>query len=398
MPQRIRLHPRQTPDWWPRIAIVSGFLSGVVIAAISLITSASLQRAQMLLTKQSADAQIEMSRRKAEDDKRIQEGQVTAQFVQHLIGKDAVQREIAIISLRTTIPDVSDNILDVMARRDADPDVRALAIEQLSRSTSAKAAATLNNIAHDASRPHPERDLAAASNLQVAIRQTVARTAADQNTFVLAATSATDVVRDSSEFTDAIIRGLSGAADEDHDGLVSGPELGRYVAVTVATMANWQGFSQQPIWLSRGPADVILAGRTSTGLSRYYSKTAVLVIAPSPGELRPLPVAAHEAREFATALEKRGALVELLTGTLATRSGIENAVIRLSNAINSTDLFMLYFVGNTSVMADGQIRWWLAGSKESLTPADLNRLIDRIATKNKAIFINSCYAGAVVRQ
>lgn len=352
----------------------------------------------MVLTKQTADAQMEMFRRKADDDKRIQEGQVTAQFVQHLVGKDAAQREIAIISLRATIPELSDNILDVVARKDGDPDVRAVAIEQLSHSTSAKAAVTLNHIAHDASRSHTERELASTANLQVAIRQTVARTAADQNTFVLAATSATDVARDSGEYTDTILRGLGGAADEDHDGLVSGPELGRYVAVTVATLTNWQGFSQQPIWLSRGPSDVVLAARGSADLSRYYTKIAVLVIAPSPGELQPLPVASREARAFAAFLAKRGASVELLTGKDATRSGIESVIQNLSKSGRSSDLFVLYFIGATSTTSEGQVRWWLSGSRESLTPRDFNELIVRITTKNKAIFINSCYSGAVFRQ
>lgn len=384
-------------DWWPRIAIISSVISSVVIAAISLITSASLQRTQMTLTKQTADAQIDMSRRKAEDDKRLQEGQLTAQFVQHLIGKDVTQREIAIISLRAAIPpDISDNILGVVARKDPDSNVRAFAIEQLAKSTSARAAATLNDIAHDVVRSETERDLATASNLEVTVRQAVARTAADQNTFMLAATNSLSVMRDSGEFTHAIVRGLNGAADEDHNGQVSGSELGRYVASTVPTMASWQGFSQQPVWLSKGVSDLVLSTRAPADLARQYTGIYVLVVAPSSPEFA-LPIAAKDASEFAAIWNNQGARVQVLAGDAASRNRVEDVIARLSQVVRKTDLFVFCFNGPASSGADGQVRWWLSAGKESLMPSDLNRLTDHIAANNKALFMNSCYAGAVTR-
>jgi hypothetical protein len=187
---------------------------------------------------------------------------------------------------------------------------------------------------------------------------------------------------------------LNGAADEDHDGLVKGSELGQYVAVAVPTMMNWADFAQQPIWAARGSSDVILTTRSSVGLVHQYRHVVAVVIAPSSGESR-LPVLPKEAHEFADDWVRRNARVMVLVGEAATRAAVDNQFDRLSKEVGTEDLFLLYLVAPASATLDGQVRWWLAGAKESLTSTDINGLVDRIPAHHKALFINSCYAGAV---
>jgi hypothetical protein len=64
----------------------------------------SLNEAQRVSSERLAQAHLQAAKVKADDDKRLQEAQLTAQFVQHLISKDATEREISIVALRASIP------------------------------------------------------------------------------------------------------------------------------------------------------------------------------------------------------------------------------------------------------------------------------------------------------
>lgn len=258
-----------TRDWWDKAAIISGFFSSVVIALIGILISYSIQNAQLVSAQKSSEAQIAIARLKAENDRRLQEGQLTAQLVQHLVSKDPAQREIAVIALRKSIPaDVCDRITAVLARRDSDPNVRAQAISELGQGASAHVSATLADIAHDATRPKEERDLAAESSVKIAAREASTPTSPAEVTFLLASAAAGAIAGDTTPFTASTIRGMQGDADANQDGIVVGSELGRYVARTMTVSGRSAAGAQQPVWTTRGPGDVAV-GPLASLKSRY---------------------------------------------------------------------------------------------------------------------------------
>src|SRR5207248_3770199 len=119
--------------------------------------STTIQRAQIDASSANTKAQIAAATAKAVDEKRLQEGQLTAQLVQHLVSKEPTRRQLAIVALRTSIPRATfDSIIEVLARTDASGDVRKLAIKELASSSSPTAPATLNTIITDSTRSKPE--------------------------------------------------------------------------------------------------------------------------------------------------------------------------------------------------------------------------------------------------
>src|SRR5437660_5222865 len=95
---------RDQSEWWSRADIISKFLSSVVIAVVGLTITWSIQETQISSTQSIAQAQLEAQRIQADNDKRLEEGRLTAELLEHLTSKDAAQREIAIIALHQSVP------------------------------------------------------------------------------------------------------------------------------------------------------------------------------------------------------------------------------------------------------------------------------------------------------
>jgi hypothetical protein len=384
-------------DWWDKAAIISGFVSSVVIALIGILISYSIQHAQLIASQKSSDAQITIAKLKANDDRRLQEGQLTAQFVQHLVSKEPVEREIAVVALRASIPsEVFEPIVVIIARSDSSIDVRARAIEQLSRSSSPTAAATLAQIAYDSARPSAERNLAASSTLQVGVRQAVARTSAASSTFVLASANANGLALDVgrsgySPFAEAVLRGLGGAADDNGDRLVSGSELGRYVATTVPLETRRM---QQPIWLTKGIGDIVL-GPPLLLQTRSKNMAAIVIgVADVPSYPR-LVAPDKDIHSVAALFRQAGASTTVLLNKDATKSALRAEISRVAQT-QPYDLFVFYYTGFGTLSKDGVVRWILGGS-ETLSATEINEMIDQVSAKNKAVFVDSNYAGAVAK-
>ena len=148
-------------DFWDKAAVVSGFLSSVVIAIVGLVVTYSLQHAQQASAQALANAQLELGRINAERDRKLQESRFTADLLTHLLSTDSAHRQIAIIALRETVSaKVSDSVLAVLAQRDSDSSVRATAIQQLGSSSDRAVAQKLTAIAADPGRSNTERTLA----------------------------------------------------------------------------------------------------------------------------------------------------------------------------------------------------------------------------------------------
>jgi hypothetical protein len=404
--QRLPRGPRPATtirDWWDKASIISGFVSSVVIALIGILISYSIQRAQLISAEKNSEAQIAIARLTAEDDKRLQEGQLTAQLVQHLVGKDPAQREIAIVALRNSVPaDVCEKITAILARQDADSNVRAQAITQLGQASSAVVTRTLAAIAHDQSRPAAERALAAESSLKVAARQAATPTSPVEATFLLASTAANGIALDRSPFTTSIIRGMQGDADTNQDGVVAGTELGQYVfRRMVVSGGRLQSETQQPVWTTRGPGDIAV-GPLASLKSRYRRVLAIVVGSTSNPTMPRLRGTLNDVVAFASALNDSG-LDSSITTTLlkdrgATKAAVVSAFANAARQGKPDDLFIFYFGGYAAPSPDGNVKWFLAdGPTEALTVADINGLLDRIPARHKAVFVDSCNAGALAR-
>jgi hypothetical protein len=363
---RIRRRSQRTRerDWWEKASIIIPFVSGVVITLIGLVATTA-----------------------------IQAGQLTAQFLALLASDNASQREKAVIAMRDSLPDeMCDNLLAVVAQTDTSPDVRARAIEQLGRSGSPKVGAVLGGIALDERRGSFERRAAATSALQVGVIQTAAAASADQNLFILGSTNGRASAPDSDHFTNLVIRGVDGAADENHDTFVSGSELGRYVATNIG-LSN-RMWRQKPMWVMRGSTEIFLSASAPDQLQKRYRQVVGLIVAPqSPG----LPVASvqRDAVAFASAMERRtGMKLRVITNNIATKAALLGAITAIAAKVGADDLFLIYYTGAASTEPDGTVHWLLSGRGEYVTPEELNKLIELVPARNKAVLINACYAGA----
>lgn len=392
----IRIHRRSTPraarDWWDKAPVVTTIISVVGVGIVSVLANTWYQRSQLNVSREAA-LQAE---KKADADRRLQTGALTTQFVTALGNKDAAQRKLAVIAMRDSLPaKLCDEMLVVVATSDPSEAVRACAIEQLGRSDSPHAVAALGQIATNESRLEQERRNAGNAVVEVGVRQTASGARADKNLFLLGSTNGRGVAADSDDFTDAVVRGISGAADENHDAFVSGPELGRFVASNVRLTGS-RGASLTPFWTARGPLLVDLAASPSTKLRSRYRKVYGLIIAPQSPEALPLQSIYRDAVKFASAFETNSGMETVtLNGQAATKRALEAAILNASHSVSGGDLFVLYYTGPAAAAPDGVVHWLLGGSGEYVTPAELNTLIERVPAKSKAVFINACYAGAM---
>jgi HEAT repeats len=148
-------------DWWDKASVISQFFAGVVIAVVGLLITYTIQRTQIRTSQETARAEIESAEVRAKEDRRLQQGQLTAQLVEHLTSESEAVREIAIVALRESVPEeIYDAVAVVLARADDSAPVRKTAIQQLGRSSGTRVAQTLGEIATDPERPEAERYLA----------------------------------------------------------------------------------------------------------------------------------------------------------------------------------------------------------------------------------------------
>jgi len=390
--------PHAPRDWWDKASIISGFVSSVVIALIGILISFSIQRAQLISAQKTSEAQITIARLKAEDDRRLQEGQLAAQLVQHLVSKEPREREIAIVALRQSVPAATcEKIVAIVARTDDDPNVRARAIEQLSDSVGLEASKTLAQIAHDVTRPAHERTLAASSSLEVAARQAIDIPRGGA-TFLLASTTARGTALDRSPFAAAIMRGIAGDADGNRDASITGTELGLYVDRAFARLGPVDRLlNQEPIWVTRGSAEVIV-GPIATLKHRYRKIEAVVVGGTGSPAIPKLPATSTDVRSIAVFLNVAGIETTLLTERGATKAAVLSAFKNAAAAVGPDDLFIFYYGGYAQTSVDGAVTWFLADSPaEYLTVTDINYLLDQVPTRSKVVFVDSCNAGAITR-
>ncbi|HEV7241858.1 MAG TPA: caspase family protein [Thermoanaerobaculia bacterium] len=396
--QPIASRDKPARDWWDKAEIISKFVSSVVLALVGILISYSIQRAQLISSQRTNEAQIVIATTKAQNDMRLQEAQLASQLVEHLASQNEAQREIAIVALRSSIPaETFDRIVAIVARGESDAGLRNLAIRQLGWSSGTIAATTLSQIVNDTDRPNAERAQAERSALQIAAIKTVARTSETQGTILLASTGvegrAIDAERTGySPFAESIVKGLQGSADENEDGTISGSELAHYVATAVPIATPWQ----QPIWVRRGRADVRLGPPATVGRT-YPGMRAILVgVSSTPSASHRLVGPNNDVRAIAALFRSAGIDTLIMLNDEASKSTVLSAFAAVANASAPEDLFIFYFSGFAKASPTEDVHWLLS-SGEQFSASEIKTMIDGIPADSKAIFINSSYAGAITR-
>jgi hypothetical protein len=223
--------PKGSPnpkDAWDKAAVVSNFLSSVVIAVVGMIITVSLQRTQVATSKITADAQLDLAKYNSDREDRLAQSKLTADLLTHLLSNDRSHQQIAVIALRETVdPKMADSILSVLAQRDTDPAVRVAAMNQLQSSANSAVANTLSAIAGDPKRDQAERSLAEQIGLTVAYNSLV-----DKNTFLAVAIEGT-AQAGNGVLSSALLDVLGGRADLNNDGQTTVDELTNYLRIKV---------------------------------------------------------------------------------------------------------------------------------------------------------------------
>jgi hypothetical protein len=238
---------RKIKDGWDKAQIVSSFISTVVIAAVGILINSSIQNAQIASSEANTRAQVDVSERNnkaqlaltertADIQRHLQEGTLTGQLVEHLAGASSLKKQIAIVVLRRAIPpEMYQDVITILVKSDADPEVRKTALEQARtlRDIAPTVVQAIAAAATDFSRSDEERQLATK-----VIRQTALASTAPVTTSVLfAGTNSKEYERadlNGGIFTHYLLKGMAGEADSDRNGSIRLDELNLFVTRMVS--------------------------------------------------------------------------------------------------------------------------------------------------------------------
>ena len=215
---------------WDKAPIVTSVISSVVIALVGLYVSSSFQKSQLAVTREANAAQLAITAQKNQSDVRIEELRLASQLLESLVSPDSKKRRIATLMLPSALSNqqMTQQILTALTD-DSDPGVRVAAINKLGTATTQQAALALEGVHADASRPEAERALARDLATKVALNSNLPR-----NTAFLFASAPGGLAYELDRlgggvFTHYLVKGLTGEADRDGDGVVRIDELAKYV-------------------------------------------------------------------------------------------------------------------------------------------------------------------------
>jgi hypothetical protein len=381
-------------DHWDKAAIVSSFLSSVVIAVIGIWINFSIQESQIRTSSANAKAQVEvadkntaaqiqLAERTAENQRRIQEGSLTGQLVDHLTSDNPLKRRIAIVALRGAVPgEMYQNVISMVVSADPNEQVRETALQQAGtiRDPGADLSRAVALTVTDESKPASERALAAQSAGSLAITA-----AAPRNTFIIAATSPKEAASDNGIFARTLIQGLAGLSDANHDGLITAPEIGYFITNQIPIMTSGM---QHPIFMATGfGKDDVLFGQNTN----YHQKLALLIGNASAGNnqhvLAGVARDISHVREF---LQQQGVAVTHLQDISAAQA-IEQFQ-RFSKIIKENDLFMLYFAGHSDIDRSTGVPAWIFADGSKLSAAEVNLFLRGLAARVSVLFADTSFS------
>jgi len=309
----------------------------VVIAAVGLVLSSSIQKAQIKSSEALGRANIEIARLKNDDDRRLEENKFASDMLQNLLSDEPRHRKFAIIMLRRTVePAVYEELLSGIAFSDPATDVRQDAIRQLGYSRNPSVAIALNTISSDPSRPKEERALADSAKSNVAVVGTLS----EGSCAFFASSSGThafeSVTAGGGLFRATLIDGLK----NESPGGISLGDLAYFLKAKLPARAladigqrqepvvNCEGVEVEKGLLFSRPTVALLAG-----VGKYADPNLMPLISPERDE-----------SALAAILEQRGANVTQLLN--ATRSQILSAAAHLGDSCGSNMDCVLYYSGH----------------------------------------------------
>ncbi len=387
-------------DLWDKGAVISQFLSSVVLVLVGLFITSSIQRAQIASSEASAQAQLVAAERQAQNNLRLQEGQLAARLVQHLASKSSVEREIALVALKESVPeDTYISIAKILASGDEDPRVREAAIKELGESENPTASLALDSIARDDARPPDERVLAR----NVAIFSAT-RTALQSVQALFAATGPGGISYENLElggsfFSHYAAKGLNGLADSNADKSITVSELQAYLSLSVPEALSREGLDarQGPSVTIQGKVDYTLVGD-----SAKHTKVAGVLVSLS----RYQDPAFHDLMKDENIALIRSAFsynenidvsnFKLLENEQATREAIRDALLEAVLQSDEDTLLVFYYAGH-GFSAAGQsfiVAYDTEFNEDPTSSAiplvEVNDLLSKSSAMARVAFFDSC--------
>jgi hypothetical protein len=384
-------------DFWDKADVVAKFLSSVVIAVIGIAITWSIQRTQIQTNEAIARSQLEASRAKALDDKRLQENQITVQLLNHLVSDNGTQRRLAVVALRQSVPsEVYDSVVQILARSDEDEAVRRTAIQQLRTVQSPQAGTTLLSIATDNRRSASERQLAAESSGEVALK-----TGAERDTFVFLATQPGQHSMESPQaggglFSAALLRAMT---QRSGNPLKPFPITARSLSEDLNLhVASLSGGRQTPSFYATGSVDTtfFVPGTESTvrrALVIGSGKTSDPVFSP-------LQFPEIDAKRLSDRLREFG--FEVTTLINPTKAEVSTALKRLQ-ALERTDVLGVFYSGHAAVGTSPAITGWITSDSTRVQSTwvpieEVKQAISLANAKTKWYFVDADYSAELLRK
>jgi hypothetical protein len=387
--------PREK-DFWDKADVLAKFLSSVVIAAVGLLITMSIQRQQTATTKAIADAQLLDSKTKEETEKRLEEGKLSVELLDHLTSKDPAQRKLAVIAFKHSLPAATyDEVVGVLAETDGSSDVQLAAIAQLSTSQRPQVSHTLATISRNDKQPTTVRNAA-----DTAFEKVNFSGLGSGATYVFGASKFNGVAYERDElqggvFTHFLVKGLSGDADVDKDGIVTADELAQYLVREVPSYTQHQSLtSQEPFFYFSGDA----GERAPLINPRPPAPVFALVIGVSHyrnGLLPTLRWSIHDAEAMEALLKKNGAEVTTLRDPNFV--DVLSAIDTLAERSTPECTLVLYFSGASYISDAGEAGWALADfdsrrAYSYLTLDQVKHQLSRARARRVILFIDTAYA------
>jgi hypothetical protein len=379
-------------DSWDKADIVAKLLSSVLLAGVALLINSSIQRSQMASADALSRAQMEAAKIKAQDDKKLQEGALTAQLVQHLASKDPVERQISIIALRESVPQqIYGAAVLILAQSDPSKDVRIRAIENLPASPSISITKSLTTIASDETRPADERKAAEISAQQAAVGQFLT---GNSEIVFAAATPNTRAFEGIGNlrhgvFTHFLLKGLSGEADTNSDGIVDSRELQKYLGENVPSFTEGQ---QRPYMTTTTTEAMALT--KSRNPNAKVVVIAIGISGYSDPKIGNLFFPQQDAEAITDLYKSKTSSVTLLTGASATRLSILNLIQRGAQSLRQDDTLIIYY-GGRGTLVEGKpmlVPYDAAADKASslLSVDDLKSSLGNVHAV-KVLYLDTCF-------
>ena len=392
---------KEAKDWWDKAEVISQFFAGVIIAILGFYLTYTIQNTQIQVAKQNSDLQIKSEDLRSKENRRLQQGQLTGQLVEHLTSDSEKVRKIAIVALRESVPkEIYDSVIQIIASNDESQSVRETAIKQLGDSKDDSVSKTLGKIAADENRSENERKIAfeAAGKLSTS-------TNIPKGTLILTATDTYEHAYEfpqlnGSPFTYYLIKGLKGEADLNKDGIITGMELGQFVTHNVRKLGEKYNKIFNPVFTTYNIGSEI----PIIGKSKTYKEVIGLIIGiddyidSKMGALRYCVSGANEMYHTIEMFPYPNKNIKIIVNQNATKASILDSLNEMINISSPDSLFIFYFSGHSMIQSSGEVGFFAYDSNHekhysTVSMLSIKSMLNDLKSGVKLIFLDTSYSG-----